>query len=277
VNKVNEIELRLFFHRSASGENTMGRLLRKVLLSILSATFLGGFAAAQKQAPHAATNVLLVHGAFADSDSWNKVIPILKANGLHVVTVDIPLTSLAEDVAVTKKAISQQTGPVLLVAHSYGGTVITEAGDDPKVAGLVYIAAYAPNKGQTTGELGLAFPKTPGRAEIQPQPGGLLLLSEKGVSEDFAEDLPASEQSTVFASQIPLAAASFQVKLSTAAWNTKPSWYIVATNDRIINPDLERSLAKRMDAKTTEIPSSHVVMLSHPEETAAAIIQAAGK
>ena len=255
----------------------MKRLSKQILSSILTATFFGGFAMAQKPAPQTVTNVLLVHGAFADSKSWHKVIPLLKAKGLHVVAVDIPLTSLAEDVAVTKKAISQQTGPVLLVGHSYGGTVVTEAGDDPKVAGLVYVAAYAPGKGETTGELGSTFPKTPGRAEIQPQPGGLLRLSEKGVSEDFAEDLPASEQSLVFASQIPLAAASFQVKLSTAAWNTKPSWYIVATNDRIINPDLERSLAKRMDAKTTEIPSSHVVMLSHPEETAAVIIQAAGK
>jgi pimeloyl-ACP methyl ester carboxylesterase len=230
--------------------------LKKILLSIVSTLFLGGFAVAQKQTPHPVTDVLLVHGAFADSSSWKKVIPLLKANGLHVVTVGIPLTSLAEDVAVTKKAISQQTGPVLLVGHSYGGKVITEDGDTPKVAGLVYIASYAPGKGQTTGELGSAFPKTPGRAEIQPQLGGLLRLSEKGVSEDFAEDLPASERSSVFASQNPLAAASFQVKLSTAAWSTKPSWYIVATNDGIINPDLERSLAKRMDAKTIEIPSS---------------------
>jgi pimeloyl-ACP methyl ester carboxylesterase len=230
---------------------------------------------AEKRPPQAVTNILLIHGAFADSNSWHKVIPLLKAEGLHVVTVDIPLTSLAEDVAVTKKAISQQSGQVLLVGHSYGGTVITEVGGDPKVAGLVYVAAYAPGKGETTGGLGSAFPKTPGRAEIQPQSGDLLRLSEKGVAEDFAEDLPASEQRSVFSSQIPLAAASFQVKLSTAAWSTKPSWYIVATNDRIINPDLERSLAKRMDAKTTEISSSHVVMLSHPKETAAVIIQAA--
>jgi pimeloyl-ACP methyl ester carboxylesterase len=252
----------------------MHSLSKHVLASIISATFFGGFAIAQKQAPRPVTNVLLVHGAFADSSSWKTVIPLLKAEGLHVVTVDIPLTSIAEDVAVTKKAISQQSGPVLLVGHSYGGTVITEVGGDPMVAGLVYVAACAPGTGETTGGSGSAFQKTRGRAEMQPQPGGLLRLSEKGVSEDFAEDLPASEQRSVFTSQIPLAAASFQVKLSTAAWNTKPCWYIVATNDRTINPDLERSLAKRMDAKTTEIPSSHVVMLSHPKKTAAVIIQA---
>ena len=253
----------------------MNRILKQTLLLVVPVTFFGGFSVAQKQAPQSVTTVLLVHGAFADSSSWNKVIPILKSKGLHVVTVDIPLTSLAEDVAVTRKAISQQTGPLLLVGHSYGGAVITEAGDDPKIAGLVYVAAYAPGAGQATGELGAAFPTTPGRAEIQPLPGGLLHLTQKGVAEDFAPDLPPSEQSIVFASQIPLAAASFKVKLSTAAWNNKPSWYIVASNDRIINPDLERGLAKRMDAETTEISSSHLVMLSHPDETAAVIIQAA--
>jgi len=253
----------------------MKGLLKQILRLVVSIAFLGGIAVAQKQAPQPVTIVLLVHGAFADSSSWKKVIPILKAKGLQVVTVDIPLSSLAEDVAVTRKAISLQTGPVLLVGHSYGGTVITESGDDPKVAGLVYVAAYAPGEGQTTGEMGGAFPATPGRAEIQPLPGGLLHLTQKGVAEDFAPDLPASEQKSVFASQIPLAASSFRVKLSTAAWTLKPSWYIVAANDRIINPDLERSLAKRMDAETTEIPSSHLAMLSHPEETAAVIIHAA--
>jgi pimeloyl-ACP methyl ester carboxylesterase len=265
----------IFFDRLVSGEITMKGLLKQIPLLVVSTAFLGSIAVAQRQAPQPVTNVLLVHGAFADSSSWKKVIPILKAKGLHVVTVDIPLTSLAEDVAVTREAISLQTGSVLLVGHSYGGTVITEAGDDPKIAGLVYIAAYAPGEGQTTGELGSAFPTTPGRAEIQPLPGGMLHLTQKGVAEDFAPDMPASEQSSVFASQIPLAATSFKVKLSTAAWTTKPSWYIVATNDRIINPDLERSMAKRMNAETTELQSSHVVMLSHPDETAAVIIQAA--
>lgn len=203
------------------------------------------------------------------------MIPLLEARHIHVVTIDIPLTSFDDDVAVTEKAIAKQNGPLLLVGHSYGGTVITAAGGDAKVVGLVYVAAYAPAEGQTTGELGAAFAKTPGRAEIQPLPGGFLHLTKKGVSEDFAPDLPTDEQSSVFESQIPLAAASFQVRLSGAAWTSKPSWYIVATNDRIINPDLERSLAKRMGAKTTEIPSSHLIMLSHPKETAEVILQAA--
>ena len=253
----------------------MGKLLKQILSVIVPATFIASVSLAQKPTPQPVNTVLLVHGAFADSSSWKKVIPILKSKGLRVVTVDIPLTSLAEDVAVTRKAISLQTGPVLLVGHSYGGTVMTEAGNDPKIAGLVYIAAYAPGEGQTTGELGAAFPATPGRSEIRPLPGGLLHLTQKGVAEDFAPDLPPSEQSAVFASQIPLAAASFKVKLPTAAWNNKPTWYIVATNDRIINPALERKMAKRMGAEITEISSSHLVMLSHPDETAAVIIQAA--
>jgi pimeloyl-ACP methyl ester carboxylesterase len=253
----------------------MNKFLKNVFLSILSATFLLSSAMAQKQAPQSVTNVLLVHGAFANSDSWDKVIPLLKAKGLHVTTVDIPLTSLAEDVAATKKAIAEQDGPVLLVGHSYGGTVITEAGDDPKVAGLVYVNAYAPKKGQTTQESGNGFPKPPGLVEIKPQPNGFLALSKKGVSEDFAQDLTTDEQKSVYEAQIPLAAASLNTKMSTAAWKTKPTWFIVSTNDRIIPPDQEISMAKQMDAKTTEIPSSHVVMLSHPKETAAVITAAA--
>jgi pimeloyl-ACP methyl ester carboxylesterase len=249
------------------------RVRMRILLWLFATTF--GSAFGQKQAPQPVVNVLLVHGAFADSGSWKKVIPILERKVLHVVTVDIPLTSFADDVAVTKKAITGQNGPVLLVGHSYGGTVITEAGDDPKVAGLVYIAAFAPGAGQATGELGAAFPKPPGLGELEQRPEGFLRLSEKRVSEDFAEDLPKREQKSVFASQIPLAAASLGAKVSVAAWNSKPCWYIVAADDRMISPDHERSMAKLIDAKTTEIRSSHVVMLSHAKETAAVIIQAA--
>ena len=245
------------------------------LIVVISLSFIAGAVLAQKQSPKPVHNVLLVHGAFADSSSWNQVAPLLRAGGLRVVTVDIPLTSLADDVAITKSAIAAQTGQVLLVGHSYGGTVITEAGDEAKVAGLVYVAAYAPGVGQTTGELGGAFPQTPGRAEIQPLPGGFLHLTQKGVADDFAPDLPASEQRSVFTNQIPLAAASFRVKLTHAAWTHKPCWYIVASQDRIINPDLERSLARRMDAVTTEVPASHLVMLSNAQQTAAVILKAA--
>lgn len=253
----------------------MNTLWKRVLAAVLPAALLGGLAMAQKQAPQPATNVLLVHGAFADSTSWDKVIPFLKAKGLHVVTVDIPLTSLAEDAAATKKAIESQTGPVLLVGHSYGGTVITEAGDESKVVGLVYVAAYAPSQGQTTVESGAGFSKMASLAEFRKAADGRLSLTRTGVSEYFAPDLSASEQNIVFTRQIPLAAASLDQKMSAAAWTSKPSWYIVSTNDQIINPEQEKSTAKRIGAKATEIPASHVVMLSHPQQTAAVIIKAA--
>ncbi len=253
----------------------MTKLLKQILSTALTTAFFGGLAVAQKQAPQPVTNVLLVHGAFADSSSWDKVIPLLKAKGLHVVTVDIPLTSLSEDVAATKKAIAAQTGPVLLVGHSYGGTVITEAGDDSKVAGLVYVAAYAPDNGKTTVDAGAGFAPMPSLAEFEKAPTGLVSLSKKGIDDYFAPDLPKREQKEVFAKQIPLAVASLEEKMSTAAWNSKPCWYIVSTNDQIINPDQEKSMAKHIDAEITEIPASHVVMLSHPKETAAVIIKAA--
>jgi pimeloyl-ACP methyl ester carboxylesterase len=232
-------------------------------------------ASAQKAPLQAVRTVVLVHGAFADSTSWDKVIPLLKAKGLHVVTVDIPLTSFADDVALTKSVLAKQKHPVLLVGHSYGGAVITEAGVDPKVSGLVYLAAFAPTEGQALGALGQGFPKPPGLAELQPQPNGFLKLSDKGIREDFAQDLDSRDVEQVIAHQIPFPASGFGVKLTAFAWKTKPAWYIVSTNDRIIDPENERSMAKTIGAEITEIPSSHVVMLSHPQETADLIIKAA--
>jgi len=253
----------------------MIKLSTPLLFAFFTVTFMAGFASAHTQARQTVTNVLLVHGAFAASSSWNKIIPLLEAKGLHVVTVNIPLTSFDDDVAVTKKAIADETGPVLLVGHSYGGSVITEAGDDPKVAGLVYVAAYAPDKGESTEASGAAFPKMASLAEFEKAPDGLISLSNRGISEYFAPDLSTAEQNGVFASQIPLAAASLGKKLSNAAWKTKPSWYIVSTDDQIINPAQEKSMAEHIGAETTDIPSSHVVMLSHPKQTATVIIQAA--
>jgi pimeloyl-ACP methyl ester carboxylesterase len=192
-----------------------------------------------------------------------------------VIIADIPLTSFADDVALTKSVLAKQKGPVLLVGHSYGGAVITEAGDDPKVVGLVYLAAFAPADGQALGELGQGFPKPPGLGELQPQPNGFLKLSDRGIGEDFAQDLTPKEIKQVIAHQIPFPAAGFGVKLTTFAWKTKPAWYVVSTNDRIIDPDNERGMAKAIGAEITEVPSSHVVMLSHPKETATVIIEAA--
>jgi pimeloyl-ACP methyl ester carboxylesterase len=196
-------------------------------------------------------NIVLVHGAWADGSSWSKVIPLLQAKGLNVVTVQNPLTSIAEDVTATNRMINAQNGPVILVGHSYGGAVITEAGNHPKVAGLVYVAAFAPDEGETCGGLAQKFPTSPLFSEIYAIEDGFLLLTEKGVLEDFAQDL---------------------VK---AAWRTKPSWFVIAANDRAISPDQEASTAKRMNAKTLTLPSSHVAMLSQPAKVADFIIEAA--
>lgn len=220
-------------------------------------------------------NVVLVHGAWADGSSWAKVIPILEKAGLHVVAVQNPLTSLADDVAAVQRAIAFEDGPVILVGHSYGGAVITEAGADPKVAGLVYVAAFAPDAGQGVLDLGKDLPPAPGGADIRPDKGGFLKMTSKGIEEDFAQDLPKADRRILAATQGPTNGAAFGAKVSNAAWKSKPTWYVVASNDRMIQPDLERQFAKTMGAKTITVASSHVPMLSHPQDVARLIIDAA--
>lgn len=235
-------------------------------------------AAAIPQSAHAGNgvrNVVLVHGAFADGSSWAKVIPLLEKAGLNAVAVQNPLTSFEDDVAATKRAIALQDGPVILVGHSWGGVVITEAGADPKVAGLVYVAAFAPDVGVPVGDLGKGFPPPPGLAELRPDAQGYLTLTTKGVMESFAPDLPVAQRRIVAATQGATNGSVFDAKVTNAAWKSKPSWYVVAADDRMISPDLERAFALRMKAKTITVHSSHVVMLSHPEAVAKLIIDAA--
>jgi pimeloyl-ACP methyl ester carboxylesterase len=220
-------------------------------------------------------NVVLVHGAWANSSSWSKVIPLLQAQGLHVVAVQMPLTSLADDVATTLRAIALQDGPVLLVSHSYGGAVITEAGNDPKVSGLVYVAAFAPNDGEAVGEMGKDFPTPPGLSELRPDQGGFLTLTAKGIVEDFAQDLPFAETQVMTATQGPTNGAALGGKITRAAWKTKPSWYVISENDRMISPDFERAMARQIKAKSVSLRSSHVPMLSHPVDVAQFIGDAA--
>ena len=219
--------------------------------------------------------VVLVHGAFADGSSWAKVIPLLEKAGLTAVAVQNPLTSFADDVAATKRAIALVDGPVILVGHSWGGVVITEAGVDSKVAGLVYVAAFAPDAGVPVGELGKDFPQPPGLAELRPGADGYLTMTTKGVFENFAHDLPLDQRKLVAATQGATNGAVFDAKVTNVAWKTKPSWYVVAANDRMIQPDLERKFARDIKAKTTTVASSHVAMLSHPAEVAKVIIEAA--
>jgi pimeloyl-ACP methyl ester carboxylesterase len=226
------------------------------------------------QAATPVKTIILVHGAWADGSSWSKLIPLLKNTGANVVAVQLPLTSLAADAAVTKRAIADAEGPVLLVAHSWGGNVITEAGNDPKVVGLVYLAAGAPDVGESFADLIKPYPPAPALGDAAQDPAGFFHLTPKGMADDFAPDLPASESSIMAVTQGPLAGSAFADKATVAAWKTRPSWYIVAGNDRVVPVELERKLAARMNATTITLPSSHVVMLSHPNEVAAFIISA---
>jgi pimeloyl-ACP methyl ester carboxylesterase len=215
--------------------------------------------------------VVLVHGAWADGSSWSKVIPLLQAKGIRVLGVQNPLTSLADDVAATNRVLADATGPVVLVGHSWAGTVITEAGTDPKVKALVYVAAFANKEGQSGGDLVNAYPKTPALGTVWDDGHGFLRQTEQGMLDNFAADLPPAEARTLFVTQGALAASTFGDKVTVPAWRTVPSWYVVSANDRVIAPQMERDLAAEMKAKTTVLQSSHVSLLSHPKEVAAVI------
>ena len=209
-------------------------------------------------------NVILVHGAWADGSSWSKVIPFLEREGFHVTAVQLPLTSIADDVATVERAIALDTGPVLLVGHSYGGIVITEAGNDPKVMGLVYVAAYAPDTGQSALSLNALVPAAPVANEIMMK-AGFLSLTPEGILNDFAPDLPDHEKQTLVVTQGPVAGVAFGTPATAPAWKAKPSWYMIASEDRIISPQLEAMMAQTINATTVTIHSSHVIMLSKPE------------
>jgi pimeloyl-ACP methyl ester carboxylesterase len=221
----------------------------------------------------ATPTVVLVHGAFADGSSWAKVIPLLQAKGLKVVAVQNPLTSLADDVAATKRAIDAQKGPVVLVGHSWAGTVITEAGNDEPVKALVYVAAFAPGDGEATSDLIKNYPPSPAHPQVDA--AGFLTLSADDVAKYFAPDVSKAEANLITVTQGPVRGANFDEKVATAAWKSKPSWAIVTENDHMIDPKLLADGAKRMNAHVKAIKSSHVVLLSHPKEVAAVILEAA--
>lgn len=259
---------------------TQLKLYQTILIAIaglfLASAILTG-AVAQTNTPSGVKNILLVHGAWADGSSWSKVITLLQAKGYHCVAVQIPLTSLADDVATTKRAIALQDGPVILVGHSYGGAVITEAGNDPKVVGLVFVSAWTPAEGESVESIGAKYPPAPLNPEVRPDAQGFLSISPKGIAEDFAQDLSPTEKQLVLATQGPTNAAAFGATVTTAAWKTKPSWFVIAANDRAINPDIEKFEAERMKATSITLPSSHLAMLSHPKEVAELIEQASAK
>ena len=221
-------------------------------------------------------NVVFVHGAWADGSCWSRVIPILRASGLHAVAVQNPLNSLADDAASTNRLINAQDGPVLLIGHSYGGVVITEAGLNPKVAGLMYVAAFAPDTGESGGGLASGYPPTPIFSKVQPVGDNFLMLSPKAVHEDFAQDLPEAEREMVLAVQGATNIGVLGTPITKAAWRESPTWFVVAEQDRAIQPQQEADSAKKMGAKVLSLPSSHLPMLSHAEEVAAFVIEAAG-
>ena len=227
-------------------------------------------------APVKAKNVVLVHGAWADGSSWSEIIPRLQAAGLHVTAVQNPLTSLQDSDAATRRALAEQDGPTVLVAHSWGGTVISDVGDDPKVTGLVYIAARAPDAGEDFVALSQKFPAGPARAGIQER-DGFTQLSEDAFLNYFANGVEPKAAKVLYAVQEPTAAALFTGRTSAAAWHNKPSWYAVSKQDYTISPDLERFLAKRMNATTVELDAGHLSLVSKPDEVANLILAAAGQ
>src|ERR1700716_3701023 len=250
--------------------------LAAMAAGVLTAT-LGGFEAhAQTAAPVEARNVVLIHGAWADGSSWAEVIPRLQAAGLKVTAVQNPLTTLADSVAATRRALALQDGPTVLVAHSWGGTVISEVGIDSKVTALVYVAARAPDAGEDFVALSGKFPTAPVRAGVQER-DGFTNLSEEAFLKYFANGVAHDKAEVLYAEQEPTATSLFGGRTTAAAWRSKPSWYAVSKLDQTISPDLERFLAKRMEATTVELDAGHLSLVSHPQEITDLILAAAGR
>ena len=223
--------------------------------------------------PSGIKNVVLVHGAFADGSGWEAVYNILTKDGYTVAVTQEPETSYAEDVKFAKATIDQQSGPVVLVGHSYGGAIITEAGNDPKVAALVYISAFALDTGESSASIEQALP--PAGKGVKQTADGYFYIDPPSFHSDFAADVPESKTAFMAVSQVLFSADSFTTPVNTPAWKSKPTWYLVATSDHSINPDQERMMAKRAHAKTIEVDSSHAAYISHPKETAKLIEEAA--
>lgn len=247
------------------------------LVSALTlATFVGLANAQERPAPAlTAKTVVLVHGAFADGSSWNKVIPLLEKAGLNVVAVQNSLDSLDGDVAVTNRAIAAAQGPVVLVGHSWAGAVISDANVDDKVKSLVYVAAYAPDDGQSVFDSVKGYPEMPGQASFVKDADGYVKVSDAGVAKLFAPDLPRADQKLVAATQGALNIKALSQPVPHAAWHKVPSFVVVAGKDQIISPQQQRDQAKRLHATTVEVPSSHVAMLAYPKAVADLIIKAA--
>src|SRR6202142_1829700 len=247
----------------------------------LAATVVGGILLLERTVKVAAAtpptgikNVVLVHGAFADGSGWEAVAKILERDGYNVSIAQPPETSYADDQKYTKAAIDAMGGPVVLVGHSYGGSIISEAGNDPNVAALVYIAAFALDEGESCASIETAVPQA--SKAFKPDSNGNWWIEQAHFAADFAADIPPDQSAFMAVAQVPISPDAFPPQVTNPAWKTKPTWYMVATADRSINPDQERMMAKRAHAKTVEINgASHVAYMSHPKEAAKLIEEAA--
>src|SRR6202048_2466454 len=250
---------------------------RRAFVSMVAAgaagTLIQGTAAVAAPAPKA-RNVVLVHGLFSDGSSWSEVIPRLQAAGLNATSVQNPLTTLPEAVASAERVLARQDGPTVLVGHSFSGMVVAGAGAPPNVSALVYVAARAPDAGEDYTALAQRFPTPPATAGIVFD-GDQGRLSEEAFLRDFAGDLPEAKAKVLYAVQEPFHKALLIGRTTNAAWRSKPSYYAVSTEDRTINPDLERFMAKRMGAKTIEVKASHLSLISRPDEITGLILEAA--
>jgi pimeloyl-ACP methyl ester carboxylesterase len=261
--------------------NTMAIGVRtRITYSVLAITTMmfsiGGDLMAQTNASKAVKNIVLVHGGFVDGSGWQGVYKALKKNGYNVTVVQNSTTSLADDVATTKRAIATQDGPVILVGHSYGGAVITEAGNDPNVVGLVYIAAFAPDRGESVSSLIKSAPAGAPVPPILPPVDGFLMLDKAKFPASFAGDVSPEEAAFMADSQVPWGVNALGGAVTEPAWRTKPTWYLLTTEDRMIPPDAQRQMSKRAGAKVVEVKGSHAIYVSQPQAVAH-IIEAAAK
>jgi pimeloyl-ACP methyl ester carboxylesterase len=252
------------------------RTFSTTLLTAAAVSLISARGAAVNATAEKARNVVLVHGLFADGSSWSEVIARLQAAGLNVTSVQNPLTTLPEAVSSAERVLARQDGPTVLAGHSFSGMIVTEAGVHPNVSALVYVAARAPDAGEDYAALAKTYPTPPASAGIVFD-GDEGRLSEEAFLHDFAGDLPEAKAKVLYAVQEPFHKALLTGKTTHAAWRSKPSYYAVSTEDRTINPDLERFMANRMGARTIEVKAGHLSLISHPEEITHLILEAAGQ
>ncbi len=251
--------------------------MKRMIWSLFAMMAIAAPSATPAAPPEKAVSIVLVHGAFADASGWKPVYDILSRDGYEVLMVQNPTITLEGDVEATRRVIARAKHPVVLVGHSYGGAVITEAGTDPKVRNLVYFAAFAPDVGESVFDL--ATKPTPGEdsALLLPPSEGFLMVDPDKFPNAFAADIDPSVSRFMAAAQVPWGLGAVQPKIANAAWKTKPSFYMLTTQDHMVAPSTQRAMATRAKAKLTEIRSSHAVMLAHPQEVAAFIESAAGE